>query len=56
MTPIQFLNHLKKEGDSTHKAMLVYLNQLATFQQGPARHIPSKVVSILFVFWHEFIY
>jgi hypothetical protein len=32
MTPMQLLNHLEREGDSTHKAILVYLNQLATFQ------------------------
>ncbi len=45
MTSMQLLNHLETEGDSTHKAILVYLNKLATFQQGPARHIPSKGVS-----------
>jgi hypothetical protein len=45
MTPVQDLNHLEIEGDSTHKAILVYLNKLATFQRGPARHIPSKGVS-----------
>ncbi len=32
MTPMQLINHLEKEGDSTHKAILVYLNKLATFQ------------------------
>jgi hypothetical protein len=56
MTPMQFLNHLEKEGDSTHKAILVYLNKLATFQRGPARHIPSKGVSGYLFFLHEFIY
>jgi hypothetical protein len=46
MTPMQSLNHLEREGDSTHKAILVYLNQLSTFQRGPTRHIPSKGVSV----------
>ncbi len=46
MTPMQFFNHLETEGDSTQKAILVYLNQLATFQQGPTRHIPLKGVSV----------
>ena len=32
MTPMQLLNHLEREGDSTHKVILVYLNQLATIQ------------------------
>jgi hypothetical protein len=31
ITPMQFLNHLEREGDSTHKAILVYINQFATF-------------------------
>jgi hypothetical protein len=56
MTPMQFLNHLETEGDSTDKAILVYLNKLATFQQGPARHIPKKGVSGSSFFLHEFIY
>jgi hypothetical protein len=32
MTPMQLLNHLEREGDYTHKAILIYLNQSATFQ------------------------
>jgi hypothetical protein len=36
------MNHLKNEKDSTHKAILVYLTKLASFQQGPARKNPSK--------------
>ncbi len=35
---------------------IVYLNKLATFQWGPARHIPSKGVSGSLFFLHEFIY
>jgi hypothetical protein len=46
MTPMHLLNYFEREGDSTHKATLVYLNQLATFQQGPTRHILSKGVSV----------
>jgi hypothetical protein len=42
MTPNQLINHLKKEGDSTHKAILVYLTKLASFQRGPARQNPAK--------------
>ena len=45
MTPMQFLDYLKTDGDSPHKVILVYLNKLATFHQGPARHIPSKGLS-----------
>jgi hypothetical protein len=56
MTPMQLLIHLEREGDSTHKAILVYLNQLATFKRGPTRHIPSKGVSILLLFLHDIIY
>jgi hypothetical protein len=43
MTPNQPINHLKNEGDSTHKAILVYLTKLASFQQGPTRQNPAKV-------------
>jgi hypothetical protein len=56
MTPMQLLNHLEREGDSTHKAILVYLNQLATFQQGPTRHTPSKGVSVSLFFLHDIKY
>ncbi len=34
MNPMQLMNHLEKEGDSTHKALLVYPNKMATFQLG----------------------
>ncbi len=50
MTPMQLLNHLEREGDSTHKAILVYLSQLATLQQGPTGHIPPKGVSVSLLF------
>ncbi len=56
MTPMQLLNHFEREGNSTHKAILVYLNQLATFQRGPSRHIPSKGVSVSLFFLHDIIY
>ncbi len=56
MTPMQILKHLEREGYSTHKAILVYLNQLATFQQGPTRHILSKGVSVSLFFFHDIIY
>ncbi len=42
MTPNQLINHLKNKEDSTHKAILVYLTKLASFQQGPARKNPAK--------------
>jgi hypothetical protein len=42
MTPNQLINHLKNKGDSSHKANLVYLTKLASFQQGPARQNPAK--------------
>jgi hypothetical protein len=32
MTPNQLINHLKNKGDSTHKAIFVYLTKLASFQ------------------------
>ncbi len=32
MTPNQLINHLKNKEDSTHKAILVYLTKLASFQ------------------------
>jgi hypothetical protein len=42
MTPNQLMNHLKKEEDSTHKAIFVYLTKLASIQGGPARQNPAK--------------
>jgi hypothetical protein len=42
MTPKQLINHLKNKGDSTHKAVLVYLTKLASCQQGPERQHPAK--------------
>ena len=42
MTPKQLIIHLKNKEDSTHKAISVYLNKLASFQQGPARQNPAK--------------
>jgi hypothetical protein len=51
MTPMQLLNHLEREGDSTRKAILVYLNQLSSFQRGPTRHVPSKGVIVYICFF-----
>jgi hypothetical protein len=42
MTPKQLINHLKNKKDYTHKAILVYLTKLASFQQGPAKKKPAK--------------
>jgi hypothetical protein len=42
MTPNQLMKHLKNKGDSTHKAILVYLTKLSSFQQGHARQHPAK--------------
>jgi hypothetical protein len=42
MTPNQLMNHLKKEEESTHKAIFAYLTNLASFQLGPARQNPAK--------------
>ncbi len=36
------MKHLKNKGDSTHKAILAYLNKLTSFKQGPARQHPDK--------------
>jgi hypothetical protein len=43
MTQNQLMNHLKNKGDSTHKAILVYLTKLASFEQGPARQIQPRI-------------
>jgi hypothetical protein len=37
MTPNQLMSYLKDKGDSTHKAILVYLQEFSSFQQGSAR-------------------
>jgi hypothetical protein len=42
ITPNQLIKYVKNEEDSTHKAILVYLTKLASFQQGPARQNPAK--------------
>jgi hypothetical protein len=42
MTPNQLMNHLKKEEDSTHKTIFIYLTKLASFKRGPARQNPAK--------------
>ncbi len=41
MTPQELLKHLKNEFDSTHKAILVYLQTLNSFNQGHARQDPG---------------
>ncbi len=41
MTPQELLKHLKTTGDSTHAAILVYLQKLNTFSQGHARQDPG---------------
>jgi hypothetical protein len=41
MTPQELLKHLKDEGDSTHTAISIYLENLNTFSQGHAIQNPS---------------
>ncbi len=41
MTPQELLKHLKNEGDSTHTAILVYLQTLNSFRRGHARQDPG---------------
>jgi hypothetical protein len=42
MTLNELMNHLTDKGDPTHKATLVYLEKMSSFQQGPARQHPAK--------------
>jgi hypothetical protein len=41
MTPQELLKHMKKAGDSTHAAIIIYLEKLNTFSQGHARQDPG---------------
>jgi hypothetical protein len=41
MTPQELLRHLKNEGDSTHKAISIYLETLNFFSQGHIRQDPG---------------
>ncbi len=41
MTPQELLRHLKNEGDSTHKAISIYLQTLNFFSRGHARQDPG---------------
>ena len=41
MTPQDLLRHLRSEGDSTHKAISIYLETLHTFSRGHVRQDPG---------------
>jgi hypothetical protein len=41
MTPQELLKHLKNQGDSTHKAISIYLETLNTFSRGHVRYDPG---------------
>ncbi len=41
MTPEELLKHLKNEVDSTHRAILVYLQTLNSFSRGHVRQDPG---------------